>query len=427
MKFIIVLSFFILSQCALSFAAQDSAAATDKEAVQKGQENPVKESTVQTMEEEDILFDEAEAKKTAQSAVDTAGEKQLSAPSIIDSLPTAKKTLEASADSQKTAPPLGEQKADSAAASAAADTAVAPAEKKSETVRAPATVESIRSINFAKNLKDYRSPKLAMFLSLLVPGLGQAYVKRYYKTAIFVALEATVIGFSVAFSNKGKQKNIEAKEFADENYDYQTMKDYYDKLRVFFLSDMQSENDPDSAAQARIFDIYMDDSLSSFTQAYANRSEEFYRTIEANSFVQGWKDCQPKPDFTLNVNSDSIIYAGGYKYRKNDSLKYKVIRIDTAKGKNVVDSTLIFGYSPKQNEFSQMVSKSNSYYKTAQNILFSMVINHIVSAVDALISAKAYNDELIGKESVWRHISIEQLMVNAGSSSIPGCALKVRF
>ena len=74
-----------------------------------------------------------------------------------------------------------------------------------------------------------------------------------------------------------------------------------------------------------------------------------------------------------------------------------------------------------------MMSKSNSYYKTAQLILITMIINHVISAIDALISAKAFNDELINKESVWRHISIEQQTVDAGSRSIPGCALTFHF
>jgi hypothetical protein len=265
-----------------------------------------------------------------------------------------------------------------------------------------------------------------MFLSLLVPGLGQAYLKRYYKTGVFVALEATVIGFSVAFNNKGKQKDTEARKIAEDNFQYDRMMNYYNGLRGFILTGNQ-QTETDSSADAKMFDIYMDSALVSFTQANKSKSQEFYRTIESNTFVQGWKDCQPDPSFTLNPNADSIIFAGGFKYRKTDSLRYKVSRIDTSKGKNVVVDSVLYGYSQKQIEFSNTMSKSNSYYKTAQNILFSMVINHILSAVDALISAKAYNDELIGKESVWRHVSIEQQMVDAGSQTIPGCALNIRF
>jgi hypothetical protein len=74
-----------------------------------------------------------------------------------------------------------------------------------------------------------------------------------------------------------------------------------------------------------------------------------------------------------------------------------------------------------------MVSKSNDYYKTAQAILFVMLINHVISSVDALISAKAYNDALLGKESFWQHISIEQQFVKAGSANGVGCAMRIQF
>ena len=74
-----------------------------------------------------------------------------------------------------------------------------------------------------------------------------------------------------------------------------------------------------------------------------------------------------------------------------------------------------------------MVSKSNNYYKTAQGILFTLIVNHILSAVDALISAKAYNDALLGKESFWQHLSIEQQMVAIGPSPSAGLTMRIQF
>jgi hypothetical protein len=426
MKYMVVLSLFVLLRYSIPFAAQDSAAThgAPAPAVQKPSADQAKVAPGQTSEEEDLLIDETETKKNVQIAPDAAGKNE-PAQLVSDSLKSLQKN--AGAESPKNDVQITEQKIDSAARSSSTDTSVAPTNKPAETVTAPATVESIHSVNFAKNLKDYRSPKLAMFMSLLVPGLGQAYVKRYYKTGVFLALEATAIGFSVAFNNKGKQKETDAKKVADDNFEYDKMMGYYNGLKSLIIQTPGiGENNPDSAAEAKRYDIYLDSGLTSFTQASKAKSQEFYRTIETNAFVQGWKDCQPDTFFILGLGTADSIIIGGFKYKKNDTLRYKVMRIDTGKGKSV-DSTLLYGYSPKQDEFSQAMSKSNGYYKTARNILFSMVFNHILSAVDALISAKAYNDELIGKESVWRHVSIEQEMVDAGSHSVPGCSLKFRF
>jgi hypothetical protein len=420
MKLAIFVSMILVTLFPPPFAAQDSTA-QGPGAAQKAVA-PVK-AAGQTLEEEDILIDETEARKTVQKAPETSPNQQ-SVSSTADSAQAAPKNA---ADSSQ---PSAAQKPDSAKVASSADSGAAPAAKQSDSVKAPATVESIRSINFAKNLKDYRSPKLAMFMSLLVPGLGQAYVKQYYKTGIFLALEATVIGFSAAFNSKGKQQYDAAKSIADRNFEFERMKAYYDGLRGFIAAGAglpQSETITDSAAEARIWEIYMDSALVSFTNANKQKSQEFYRTIEANSFVQGWKDCQPDPSFLFGT--DSAAFAGGFKYRKLDSLRYKVSRIDSVTGKVADGDSIIFGYSKKQLEFQNTMSRSNSYYKTARNILFSMVFNHILSAVDALISAKAYNDALIGKESVWRHISVEQHMVDAGggAGSATGCALTFRF
>jgi hypothetical protein len=427
MKYLILISLFVLSLSIVSFAAQDSLANAGKNTVQKATDIPAKSQVNQSLEEEDLLIDEADEKKTAASRGDTLEKKQITAESRKDSGSAVSQSPGVHADSGKVATPAPGQKSDSSAVPAS-DQAYAPVVKHLDTLRAPATIESIHSINFAKNLKNYRSPKVAMFLSLLVPGLGQAYVKKYYKTGIFVAIEATAIGFSVAFNKKGKDQETKAKNFANDtnNFDYEKMKTYYDGL-MSFLKDpanfATTESNPDSAAKAILNDIfYNDTNLISFAQANKYKSQEFYSTIESNTYVQGWKDCQPS--LTQIIGGDSAFFAGDFKYRRSDSLKYKFNRIDTSNGK--VDS-LIYGYSPNQNTFKDMMSKSNSYYKTAQLILITMIINHVVSAVDALISAKAYNDELINKESVWRHISIEQQTVDAGSRSIPGCALTFHF
>jgi hypothetical protein len=47
--------------------------------------------------------------------------------------------------------------------------------------------------------------------------------------------------------------------------------------------------------------------------------------------------------------------------------------------------------------------------------------------VDAGITAKAYNDEMLGKQSIWQRINIEQKQVNSGWDTYSGYALVLRF
>ena len=95
-------------------------------------------------------------------------------------------------------------------------------------VRAKDTkVEDVKSINFAQNLKQYRSPKLAMLLSFLMPGSGQLYARHKLKAAIFGAAELTIIGTGTALAVKGRKELKKAKQFADDNYRVENFKTYY--------------------------------------------------------------------------------------------------------------------------------------------------------------------------------------------------------
>jgi hypothetical protein len=368
-----------------------------------------------SVEEEDMLIDETEVKK---HPIKNIHDKNQAIGSSANDTSGAQNAEVELPDSQKTSSQSGDHGAASQNISAAMDTSAVKSVSQPEKPIVPAAIESIHSINFAKNQKDYRSPKIAMLLSLLVPGLGQAYVKQYYKTGIFVALEATAIGFSVAFNNKGKKQYDDAKTFADHNYDNANMTQYYSDLYNFFLTGPGQGMSEDSAHE-KMVGIYSDTS-------FLHSTSKSYTDIQSNSFVQGWKDCEPKGK-TILQSTDSVIIVGQHIYRKDTTpgSTYLVYQVDK-NGKWDTTKTL-YGYSTSQNQYNAMVSKSNSYYKTAQSILFTLLINHIISAVDALISAKAYNSALLGRETLWQHLSIQQQFVDVSPSLSAGVAMRVSF
>jgi hypothetical protein len=374
------------------------------------------------LEEEEMLIDESEEKKqqdkvvepenplsdsaNRQQAITSGTDSNNASPSDVaapSAVPDSQKNIKSVPEISKKLPAL-----DTANVKSASQT-----EKRATVVR-PVTVENIHSINFAKNLKDYKSPKLAMLMSLLVPGLGQVYVKRYYKAGIFFALEATSIGFNVYFNNLGKKKLKDAHTFADKNYNDSLMLQYYKNLFNLF-----SEQEGPDTAQTYMDEIYPD-SLNSFVKG----SQDYYNSIKSGSYVQGWNDCEPSGNTILTSTTDTII-VGNNKYCRDTNATYLVYQVD-ADG-NIDTNKAIYGYSANQEKYAEMVSKSNSYYKTAQGILIVMLVNHIVSAVDALISAKAYNDELLGKETLWQHLSVEQQFVKVGTSTAIGCAMRIQF
>ncbi|MFP4416590.1 MAG: DUF5683 domain-containing protein [Fibrobacterota bacterium] len=276
-------------------------------------------------------------------------------------------------------------------------------------------VEDARSVNFAKNATEYRSPKKAMLLSMLVPGLGQAYVKKYVKSAVFGVAEAAIIGIAVNYHMKGDDQKDRARNFADDHYNH-------DKFRTFFdnLGSYLSANYADSTGSyGDILNLEFD----SLVVHSNKKDDDYYHAVERNSFVQGWDDVEPQFDQGGYVREDES-YDYTYEHYNSDTT-WKVNRKDRENGK--VLQSGIYGYSVNQNQYKDMVSEANGHYRVTNNMLFLLLANHLVSAVDALISAKAYNDALLERESFWQRIHLDQQWAFSGSDMKTRLGVNIRF
>ena len=273
---------------------------------------------------------------------------------------------------------------------------------------APVIIEKVHSINFARNLKEYRSPKLAMLLSLLVPGAGQLYAKADIWAAGFIAVEAAVITTGAVMSAKANRIKKDAHTYADQHYDAKgKFKPYTDTL----LQLLTDKFGPDSAKSifTAITTTYGSDSAF-----LANgKNDEYYTMIQGGSpFIRGWDDVQPAfgpGGFDLSTSP---------QYRLSDSAYYFM---------STTDSNHLFGVSAHQGSYNGMLDESGKWANYSRDAFISLLINHLASAIMAGIEAKAHNDALLGKESFWQHIGIEEQYVNTGSEKVQGYALQVRF
>ncbi len=296
-------------------------------------------------------------------------------------------------------------------------------------VATPVRIEEAKPINFAKSLKDYKSPKLAMLLSLIIPGLGQAYVKSYVRAGLYLVAEGAIIGASVAYSNIGKKQYDQATAFADRNYSFDKMINYYNSLYTY-LDGIVYQND--TQASDKLNGIYFDtlsSTSSSFYKSHKAKSSQYYQTIQSAEYVQGWNDCQPSLSSILNNASPGDPLdpqpGGKYNYTRYDTAEYQYLV--QLQDKNGTVTGPYYGYSDSAVAFQSMISKSNDNYKIASNILFILLVNHVVSAIDALISANAYNQQLLGKQTFWNHINLEPNIAGSGINSGPGLALRMQF
>src|SRR5512133_1101881 len=107
-------------------------------------------------------------------------------------------------------------------------------------------IEDADSINFAKNLKNYRNPKIAMLLSLILPGAGEVYAKNYVRAGIFGAMEAGIIITGALVKSKSNQMRDDARKFADQHYSADSLIAYYTKFKSNFFKATDNINEADT-------------------------------------------------------------------------------------------------------------------------------------------------------------------------------------
>lgn len=272
----------------------------------------------------------------------------------------------------------------------------------------PLQIEKIKSINFAQNVSNYRSLKVAIMLSLLVPGSGQAYAHNYLKTGIFGTIEVAMIGASAALGIQGNRKVRDARSFADKHYSADNFSDYYNTL---------VSNLGDSLVQNQIF--YGEENPLPFSKNAADKNDNFYKDIGESDrpYVYGWDDVLPTVKNSFDIAPSESMYV------RDLDTSYLVYFIN----ENSDSSKHQFGFSENQKTFSKKIANANTYYRWSSKVLWGLIANHIASAIDAGITAKAYNDYLLGKESVWQKINIKETFVDASNGLSTGLALEVRF
>jgi hypothetical protein len=303
-----------------------------------------------------------------------------------------------------------------------------PPPRTAEYFNADAVVEDGRTINFAQNLKEYRSPRLAMLLSLLLPGLGQAYSRSYIKASAFGAAEIAAIGVAVYLNSVAKSKKKEAYNYAEKYFDIRRIVDYDSLLR----DEITIRREQDSLPPIPRDSIPLPYDKEFFRVA-GSKSAYYYETIRDRDFTPGWTDYDLSLESVLSKNeSDTIDGKYGSRYvfynYNNDDWFYYLKRIVDNAGKLVSSGEPVLGYSSYQIEFNARMNRSNSYRDAVNYVLYAIVLNHIASAVDAGFTARAYNARLLGEDnSAWNRLSVEQQFVFTGSEHSPGVALRLRF
>jgi hypothetical protein len=303
----------------------------------------------------------------------------------------------------------------------------------------PAVVEEGRTINFAQNLKEYKSPRLAMLLSLLLPGLGQAYSRSYVKASAFGAVELAAIGTAFYLNDVAVSKRKDAYKFADKYFSIDKMKTFDERLRDE-MDKLRSEDNTLPVIPKDSLPLPYD---KYFYDAARSKSAYYYESIREKDYTPGWEGYnlslerilyrddgvtrRGESDTIHSVKSDDKSRYLFYHYSNPDMFYYVKEIVDYA-GNAVDGGGRTLGYSSRQAEYNDMMDNSNSYRDAVNYMFYVMILNHIASAIDAGFTARAHNARLLGEDkSAWSRLSVEQQFVHTGSGRSPGAALRLRF
>ncbi len=208
---------------------------------------------------------------------------------------------------------------------------------------------------------DKRSPLLAGGLSLLLPGAGQYYNEDYWKTAIFILIEAAAITTAIVANNKGDEQTESFENFANGNWGV----DQYAAWTVDNAARINPGIDPDLLniydSQGNVIWERLNQLESGIGSWYSHQlapygDQQYYEMIgKYQQFNPGWND------FTEDPNDP---------YTYGDPL------------------------APNFLYYADERGEANSYYNTAHTAVVVLLVNHAISAIEAALAANSYNRSL---------------------------------
>jgi hypothetical protein len=214
-----------------------------------------------------------------------------------------------------------------------------------------------------------KSVALAALFSAIVPGAGEAYSKSYLRGAIFLGLEAGLWSGYFIFEKKGDDTDADMRAFGDEHW---LDNKYWAKVYTaahnagiwegdpLVLEDAPPPSGPGSGAQ-QISDADYEEHISYFQELQYN-PELGYTHQLPNSKTQQY-------------------YEMIYKYQVQFGIGW-----DDGSSKDNI--------SPNVKTYRDMRNQSNDYYQYATTMTNLVLLNHLLSAIDAAFVAKKYNREI---------------------------------
>ncbi|WP_249505366.1 hypothetical protein [Fibrobacter sp. HC4] len=323
---------------------------------------------------------------------------------ISDSIALAQMTADSIAAVEKARNDSIQAYNDSIQAASASSTAIPSSSSMSRRdILGPVKVSKVNGLDDMKG--KYKSPRKAMFMSLVVPGAGQLYVggSTFTKVrgGVYLALEAALWGSWYYYSVYKYDRQVNRyKNFANDHFSIGT---YETKMRKLYKD--VSENGAE------------------FRSRYLGSRESFCEAIFGDANREGcyndsyvyYKDTDYRNRFVNNPKSlgddrkKNGFYDESAVYQHVSDGSY-VLGWDDVKDEAVAASldletngseVVALGTSSNQDTYRSMRNKANDYADMQAWFFGGIILNHIVSAVDAAFTAHAHNKALYQEDLSW--------------------------
>jgi len=269
----------------------------------------------------------------------------------------------------------------------------------------PVKVSKVNGIDEMKG--KYKSPRKALFMSLVIPGSGQLYVGGTTFTNVrgvaYLAFEAALWGSWYYYSVYKYDNQVDRyKKFAKKHYSigrYEAgMRSLYGQLA-------------DETEESRFETRYMS-SRESFCEAlYGTATHNgcytkgalFYNDKNHQNLFADEKSLGEELSSIKKVDDESALF------QEISNKSYVLGWDDVSDAKSAINldlsdesSTVVtLAESKNMKDYRSMRDKANDYADMQAWFFGGIILNHLVSAVDAAFTANAHNKELYSEDLSW--------------------------
>lgn len=232
--------------------------------------------------------------------------------------------------------------------------------------------------------KNFKSPFLAGGMSLLVPGAGEFYAQSYIKSGLFLGIEIAAWVYYIKYDKKGDNQTLFFQNFADERIDQKPNWDTnepdryrtrWDVIRYYEWSFnnksiINPQGDYSNISNAIVNN---DQSLPPWERVDWERLNALERAIGK------WYS------HTLHHHGEQQYYELIGKYPQYNQGWFDADNPDFQYG-DQLSSTF--------KEYSRMRGIANDYYYKAKTAVTIVLLNHVISAIDAYFTTRGFNSRL---------------------------------